>query len=93
MTDFEVIGVLLHVKSGRRDYETFDKAISAVDMISKIRTITERALKAEDPINLYKARALEEISKILGIETAPPTPDPADNNDNQITFDDIIEEA
>lgn len=91
MTDYEVIGVLLDAKSGRTDYEAFDKAISAVDMISKIRTITERALKAEDPINLYKARALEEISKILGIETAPPVTAPADNN--QITFDDIIEEA
>ena len=40
--------------------------------ISKIKEITERALRSEDPINLYKARALDDIAEILGIEIKEP---------------------
>lgn len=89
MTEDESKEVLLNV--GNFTKEAFKVSIKSLDDIIKIKDITERALRSEDPINLYKARALEEISKILGIETAPPVTAPADNN--QITFDDIIEEA
>lgn len=88
MTDQQVIGVLLYSKHGNNNAEAFDKAIEAIVALSKIQTITERALRSEDPINLYKARALDEIAKILKIELK----DPAEVTDSntQITFDDII---
>lgn len=63
-------------------------AIEAFDKIQKIKDITERALRSEDPINLYKARALDEIAKILDIKLEAPAPE-SDSKD-QITFDDII---
>lgn len=88
MTDLEARAILLHVKAGRTDYEAFDRAEQAILKLDKIKTITERALRSEDPINLYKARALDEIAKILGIELKAPA-EQADSN-NQLTFDDII---
>ncbi len=88
MTDTQAVGVLLQAKSGRSDGEAFDKGVDAIVKLSKIQTITERALRSEDPINLYKARALEEIAKILGIELKAPA-EQADSND-QLTFDDIL---
>ena len=88
MTDTQAVGVLLQAKSGRRDYEAFDKGVDAIVKLSKIQTITERALRSEDPINLYKARALDEIAKILGIEFKAPAPE--SDSKGQITFDDII---
>ena len=68
--------------------ETLDYCTEAFNKLSKIREITERALRSEDPINLYKARALDEIAKILGIELKAPA-EQADSKD-QLTFDDII---
>lgn len=70
--------------------KAYKVAIEAFDNIQKIKDITERVLRSEDPINLYKARSLEEIAKILGIELK--APDPAEDQDNkdQITIDDII---
>ncbi len=59
-----------------------------IDELQKIKEITARALRSEDPINLYKARALEEIADILGIETIAPAP--AADSKGQITIDDII---
>ena len=88
MTDTQAVGVLLQAKHGRSDGEAFDKGVEAIVKISKIKTITERALRSEDPINLYKARALDEIAKILGIELKAPA-EQADSND-QLTFDDIL---
>lgn len=88
MTDLEARAILLHAKAGRTDYEAFDRAEQAILKLDKIKTITERALRSEDPINLYKARALDEIAKILGIELKAPA-EQADSN-NQLTFDDII---
>lgn len=63
-------------------------AIEAFDKIQKIKDITERALRSEDPINLYKARALDEIAKILDIKLEAPAEE-SDSKD-QITFDDIL---
>lgn len=60
--------------------------------LSKIKEITERALRSSDPINLYKACCINEIAEILGVKLDEPDP-AADNNDNQITIDDIIEEG
>lgn len=88
MTDTQAVGVLLQAKHGRSDGEAFDKGVDAIVKLSKIQTITERALRSEDPINLYKARALEEIAKILGIELKDPAPE-SDSKD-QLTFDDIL---
>lgn len=88
MTDTQAVGVLLQAKHGRSDGEAFDKGVDAIVKLSKIQTITERALRSEDPINLYKARALEEIAQLLGIELKAPAPE-SDSND-QLTFDDIL---
>lgn len=88
MTDTQAVGVLLQAKHGRSDGEAFDKGVEAIVKLSKIQTITERALRSEDPINLYKARALEEIAQLLGIELKAPAPE-SDSND-QLTFDDIL---
>jgi hypothetical protein len=87
MTDYEVIGVLLDAKSGRTDYEAFDIAEQAILKLDKIKTITERALRSSDPINLYKARCIKEIAEVLGVKA--PDPDKADSK-GQITIDDII---
>lgn len=88
MTDLEARAILLNAKAGRTDYKAFDRGEQAILKLYKVKEITERALKSEDPINLYKARALYEIAEILGIEIKAPDPD-ADNKD-QITFDDIL---
>lgn len=88
MTDTQAVGVLLQAKHGRSDGEAFDKGVEAIVKLSKIQTITERALRSEDPINLYKARALEEIAQLLGIELKAPAPE-SDSKD-QLTFDDIL---
>ena len=88
MTDTQAVGVLLQAKHGRSDGEAFDKGVEAIVKLGKIQTITERALRSEDPINLYKARALDEIAQLLGIELKAPAPE-SDSKD-QITFDDII---
>lgn len=72
--------------------ETLLKVISEVDEVYKIKEITERALRSEDPINLYKAQALVEISKILGADSGDRIEAP-ENDSEQITFDDILKEG
>ena len=71
-----------------KQVKAYKVAIEAFEKLNKIQAITERSLRSEDPINLYKARALDEIAKILGIEIKAPDPD-ADSKD-QITFDNIL---
>lgn len=88
MTDTQAVGVLLQAKHGRSDGEAFDKGVEAIVKLSKIQTITERALRSEDPINLYKAKALDDIAQLLGIKRETPA-EQTDSND-QLTFDDII---
>ena len=87
MTDLEARAILLYVKAGRTDYEAFDIAEQAILKLDKIKTITERALRSSDPINLYKALCIKEIAEVLGVKA----PDPAETESKgQITFDDII---
>lgn len=88
MTDLEARAILLHVKAGRRDYEAFDRAEQAILKLDKVKTITERALRSQDPINLYKALCINEIAEVLGVKA----PDPAEKTESkgQITIDDII---
>lgn len=68
--------------------ETLDYCTEAFNKLSKIREITERALRSSDPINLYKALCLKEISEILGVKVEAPA-EQADSKE-QITIDDII---
>lgn len=86
MTDVQAIATLLQAKSGRKDYEAFDKGAEAISKLNRIQAITERALRSSDPINLYKARAIEDIAKLLGIEIKAPESDSKD----QIKIEDII---
>ena len=87
MTDLEARAILLHVKAGRTDYEAFDRGEQALLKLDKIKTITERALRSSDPINLYKSLCINEIANILGVKA----PDPAETESKgQITIDDII---
>lgn len=90
MTEDEAKEVLLNV--GNFTKEAFKVSIKSLDDIIKIKDITERALRSSDPINLYKACCINEIAEILGVQLDEPAP-AADNNDNQITIDDIIEEG
>lgn len=88
MTDLEARAILLHAKAGRTDYEAFDRGEQALLKLDKIKTITERALRSSDPINLYKALCINEIAEVLGVKVE----DPAEKTESkgQITFDDII---
>ena len=88
MTDLEARSILLYAKAGRPDYEAFDIAEQAILKLDKIKTITERALRSSDPINLYKACCINEIADVLGVRVT--APDPEADNKGQITFDDII---
>jgi hypothetical protein len=87
MTDLEARAILLNAKAGRTDYEAFDRAEQAILKLDKIKTITERALRSSDPINLYKSLCINEIAEVLGVKA----PDPAETESKgQITIDDII---
>lgn len=87
MNDLEARAILLNAKAGRTDYEAFDRAEQAILKLDKIKTITERALRSSDPINLYKALCIKEIAEVLGVKA----PDPAETESKgQITIDDII---
>ncbi len=87
MNDLQARAILLNAKAGRTDYEAFDIAEQAILKLDKIKTITERALRSSDPINLYKALCINEIAEVLGVKA----PDPAETESKgQITIDDII---
>ncbi len=95
MTDQETIYLINRLKitqelgGGKLEYiEAFEKTLDAFIKFEKIKEITARALRSEDPINLYKAKSLEEIARILEIDTTPKETAPDENN--QVTFDDII---
>ena len=90
MTDQQLIIRLLYIKRlvAPDLYPDMDQAIEAVINLQKIKEITARALKSEDPINLYKSLCLKEISEILGVKVKDPAE--AADSKGQITFDDII---
>lgn len=76
--------------SEETEYES--DTITDGEKLDKIKEIVERALRSEDAINQYKAKSLEEIAEILGIEIKEPEAEDTDNKD-QITIDDIIKEG
>lgn len=88
MNDLEARAILLNAKAGRTDYEAFDRGEQAILKLDKVKTITERALRSSDPINLYKASCINEIAEVLGVKLEDPAPE--SDNKGQITFDDII---
>lgn len=88
MNDLEARAVLLNAKAGRTDYKAFDIGAEAILKLDKVKTITERALRSSDPINLYKASCINEIAEVLGVKLEDPAPE--SDNKGQITFDDII---
>ena len=69
--------------------EAHEIAKKAIEDLSKIKPIVERALRSSDAINSFKAKSIEEIAEILGvvIEEEP------EAYENQITLDDILEEG
>ena len=75
-----------------KDNEALDLAIKALEDLAKIKEITERALRSQDPINLYKACCINEIAELLGIEEVKQDIKEQDDKD-QITIDDIIKEV
>ena len=90
MTDQQLIAHLLYIKSGADPLlypDIFNTVIEDINKLDKIKTITERALRSSDPINLYKALCIKEIAEVLGVKA----PDPAETESKgQITIDDII---
>lgn len=58
-----------------------------LEQLDKITEIVTRGLKAQDPINLYKANCLNEIAEILEIKVEP---EDKPNDSDQMTIDDII---
>ena len=83
----ELIAHLLQIKSGRRDYKVFDETIDELYKLEKIRQIVTRALKSQDPINLYKALSINEIAELLNIAIEPES-----KPNEQITIDDLLKE-
>ena len=55
--------------------------------LEKIREIVTRALKSQDPINLYKALCIDYIAELLNI-----TIEPESKPSEQITIDDLLKE-
>lgn len=99
MTDLEARGLLIQIyntyglslSSNYKDgviKETFDRAEQAILNLEKIKTITERALRSSDPINLYKSLCINEIAEVLGVKVEDPSPKSEEKG--QITIDDII---
>lgn len=83
----ELVAHLLAVKAGRKDYKIFDEVIEELYTLNKIREITARAVKSQDPINLYKALSINEIAKLLNI---PVEPEKKEDSNEQITIDEIL---
>lgn len=80
------------LKLAKTAIERAEAEAEETSKLNKIKEITARALRSSDPINLYKARALDDIAEILGIEIREPEAEEADSKD-QITIDDIIKEV
>lgn len=83
----ELVAHLLAIKSGRKDYKVFDEVIDELYKLNKIREITERAVKSQDPINLYKSICINDIAKILGVAVEP---EKEKEPNEQITIDEIL---
>ena len=86
----ELIAHLIYIKAGGSPALFTDVIQGSIDelyKLEKIREIVTRAVKAQDPINLYKAISINDIAKLLNI---PVEPEIKENSKEQITIDDII---
>jgi len=90
MSNRDLITHLLYIESGGNPElfkDVIRQAIDEINTLEKIREITARAVKSQDPINLYKAICIKDIAELLGVKA----PDPAETESKgQITIDDII---
>lgn len=90
MTNTELIAHLIYIKAGGSPAlftDVIDGSIDELYKLEKIRQIVTRGLKAQDPINLYKANCLNEIAEILEIKIEP---EDKPKDSDQMTIDDII---
>lgn len=90
MNNRELITHLLYIESGGNPElfkDVIRQAIDEINTLEKIREITARAVKSQDPINLYKALSINEIARLLNI---PVEPEKKEDSNEQITFDDIL---
>ena len=88
MNNTELIAHLIYIKAGGSPALFTDVIQGSIDelyKLEKIREIVTRAVKSQDPINLYKALSINEIAKILSI----PIEQEQKPND-QITIDEIL---
>ena len=88
MSNTELIAHLIYIKAGGSPALFTDVIQGSIDelyKLEKIREIVTRAVKSQDPINLYKALSINEIAKILSI----PLEQEQKPND-QITIDEIL---
>lgn len=90
MSTTELIGHLIYIKAGGLPALYPDVIQGSIDdlyKLEKIRQIVTRALKSQDPINLYKALSINEIAELLNI-----TIEPESKPREQITIDDLLKE-
>lgn len=90
MNNRELITHLLYIESGGNPElfkDVIRQAIDEINTLEKIREITARAVKSQDPINLYKALSINEIAKLLNI---PVEPEKKEDSNEQITIDEIL---
>lgn len=90
MNNRELITHLLYIESGGNPElfkDVIRQAIDEINTLEKIREIIARAVKSQDPINLYKALSINEIARLLNI---PLEPEKKEDSNEQITIDDII---
>ena len=90
MSNRDLITHLLYIESGGKPElfrDVIRQAIDEINTIEKIREIVTRAVKSQDPINLYKALSINEIARLLNI---PVEPEKKEDSNEQITIDDIL---
>lgn len=90
MSNRDLITHLLYIESGGNPElfkDVIRQAIDEINTLEKIREITARAVKSQDPINLYKALSINEIANLLNI---PVEPEKKEDSNEQITIDDIL---
>lgn len=96
MTTEQYINTITSLKKVQSEIDEIDKSLEELERlrakINRIKEITERALRSQDPINLYKACCINEIAELLGIEEVKQDIKEQDDKD-QITIDDIIKEV
>ncbi len=90
MNNRELITHLLYIESGGKPElfrDVIQQTIDELNTLEKIREIVTRAVKSQDPINLYKALSINEIAKLLNIAVEP---EKKEDSNEQITIDEIL---